>query len=188
MQTIPLHFATRLLNHGPTTLITTAHQGKRNVMAAAWVCALDFNPPKITAVIDRNTYSRELLEAEGHFAINLPCVAQMAMVRQVGSISGRDMSETDKLTHFGLETFAATTIAAPLVKGCVAWLECKLIPEPHIQEAYDLIVAEVVAAHVDERVFRDGHWHFEGQDQLRTIHHTTGGVFYATGEKFSPTL
>lgn len=49
----------RLLNHGPTTLITTAHAGKRNIMAAAWVCALDFNPPKVTVVIDRKTYTRE---------------------------------------------------------------------------------------------------------------------------------
>ncbi|MEQ1633168.1 MAG: flavin reductase, partial [Planctomycetota bacterium] len=34
----------RLLNHGPTTMITTAHGGRRNVMAAAWVMPLDFTP------------------------------------------------------------------------------------------------------------------------------------------------
>jgi hypothetical protein len=44
----------------------------------------------------------------------------------------------------------------------------------------------VVAAHADERVFSDGHWHFEGHDQetldkLRTIHHIAGGAFFATG-------
>jgi len=44
---VNLHSAYRLLNHGPTTLITSAHNGKRNIMAAAWVCALDFDPPKV---------------------------------------------------------------------------------------------------------------------------------------------
>jgi flavin reductase (DIM6/NTAB) family NADH-FMN oxidoreductase RutF len=69
----------------------------------------------------------------------------------------------------------------------VAWLECKVIPEPHNQNTYDLFIAEVVAAYADERVFSDGRWHFEGDDQetydkLRTIHHVAGGSFFATGE------
>lgn len=150
-------------------------------MAAAWVCALDFDPPKVTIVIDRKTYTRELIEAEGTFAINLPCVQQIAMVKQVGSISGRELSGTDKFAEYGIETFAAEKISAPLVSGCVAWLECKLIPEPHNQKTYDLFIAEVVAAHADVRVFSDGRWHFDGHDALRTIHHIAGGVFFATG-------
>jgi flavin reductase (DIM6/NTAB) family NADH-FMN oxidoreductase RutF len=70
----------------------------------------------------------------------------------------------------------------------VAWLECKLIPEPHNQNTYDLFIAEVVSAQADERVFSDGHWHFEGFDDLRTIHHIAGGAFFATGEAIQATL
>lgn len=150
-------------------------------MAAAWVCALDFNPPKVTVVIDSKTYTRELMEAEGTFAINLPCVQQIEVVKKVGGISGRDLTGTDKFAEYDIETFAADKISAPLVKDCVAWLECKIIPEPHNQNTYDLFIAEVIAAHADERVFSDGRWHFEGHDALRTIHHIAGGVFYATG-------
>lgn len=171
----------RLLNHGPTVLVTSAHNGKRNIMAAAWVCALDFDPPKITAVIDRKTYTRELMELEGTFAINIPCVAQLDMVRKVGTTTGRDFSGTDKFAKFGIETFAAQQITAPLVSGCVGWLECRITPEPHNQSSYDLFVAEVVAAYADERVFSDGMWHFEGHDELRTIHHLAGGEFFITG-------
>lgn len=182
MQAVDLSSAIRLLNHGPTTLITSAHGGQRNIMAAAWVCALDFKPPKVTVVIDSKTYTRALIEAEGTFAINLPCVAQIEMVKKVGSISGRDMPETDKFAEYGIETVAAQAISAPLVKACVAWLECKIIPEPHNQSTYDLFIAEVIAAHADARVFSEGRWHFEGQETLRTIHHIAGGVFYATGQ------
>ncbi|MFS9605278.1 hypothetical protein Q6241_29550, partial [Klebsiella pneumoniae] len=41
----------RLLNHGPTTLVTSAHNGVRNVMAAAWAMPLDFDPPKVLVVV-----------------------------------------------------------------------------------------------------------------------------------------
>jgi len=184
---INIEQAYRLLNHGPTVLVTTAHGEQRNIMAAAWNMPLDFDPPKIAIVIDKSTYTRELIEASGSFAINVPCRAQAEMVVKVGASSGRELlgKEADnKFAAFDLPTFAASKIAAPLVEGCVAWLECKLIAEPHIQNTYDLFLAEVVAAHADERVFSDGRWHFEGHDELRTIHHVAGGNFMAIGEAF----
>lgn len=182
MVNVDLVKAYRLLNHGPTILVTSSHAGKQNIMAAAWNVPLDFDPPKIIVVIDKNTYTRELIEVSGTFAINVPCLAQIDTVQKVGSSSGRDLKDTDKFAEYGLETFAAKEIAAPLLKGCVAWLECKVIPEPHNQNAYDLFIAEVVAAYADERVFSDDRWHFEGYDDLRTIHHVAGGSFFATGE------
>jgi len=182
MQSVDLKHAYRLLNHGPTILVTSAHGDKRNIMAAAWNVPLDFDPPKIIVVIDKNTYTRELIEASGTFAINIPCVAQIDTVQQVGNSSGRDLPETDKFAVFGLETFSAKEINAPMVQGCVGWLECKVIPEPHNQNTYDLFIAEVLAAYADERVFSDGRWHFEGHDALRTIHHVAGGSFFAAGE------
>ncbi len=71
---------------------------------------------------------------------------------------------------------------APLVQGCAAWLVCRVIPEPHNQQTYDLFIGEVVAAWADERVFRNGHWEFDtAPDELRTLHYVAGGQFYATG-------
>ncbi len=146
---------------------------------------LDFDPPKIAIVIDKNAYSRELIEASGSFAINVPTKAQKEMVLQVGGCTGRELlgkEPGDKFATFGIETFAASKIEAPLVAGCSAWLECRLIPEPHIQTAYDLFLAEVVAAHADARVFSEGRWHFGEHDDMRNLHHIAGGAFFTTGE------
>ncbi len=44
---VPLAKAYRLLNHGPTVLVSAAHGGQRNIMAAAWAMPLDFEPPKL---------------------------------------------------------------------------------------------------------------------------------------------
>lgn len=176
---VDLSIASRLLNHGPVTLVTSAHGGARNVMAAAWAMPLDFDPPKVAVVIDANAYTRGLVEASGEFALNLPCRALAEQVLRAGSASGRDL---DKFAHAGLEPFAAARIGAPLVAGCVAWLECRVLPRPDNERRHDLFLAEVVAAQADERVFRDGRWRFdEAADELRTLHYFGGSVFAVTG-------
>ena len=177
---VPLAKAYRLMNHGPVVLVSSAHGDTRNVMAAAWAMPLDFDPPKLMVVIDKATLTRQLVEASGTFALNIPCVAMAAQTLAVGTDSARTVPA--KLAQHGITTFAASQIAAPLVQGCVAWLECRVLPEPHNQGQYDLFIAEVLAAWADERVFSDGRWHFDtAPDALRTLHYVAGGQFYATG-------
>lgn len=169
----------RLLNHGPTVLVSSAHGARRNVMAAAWCMPLDFDPPKLLVVIDKSTFTRELVEASGEFVINVPTQAQRALTVAVGSDSGRAQ---DKFAALDITTFAGDAVAAPLIEGCVAWLECRVVPETHNQSRYDLFIGEVVAAHADSRVFSAGRWHFGPEhDALRTIHHVAGGAFFVTG-------
>jgi flavin reductase (DIM6/NTAB) family NADH-FMN oxidoreductase RutF len=69
-----------------------------------------------------------------------------------------------------------------LIEGCVAWLECRVLVEPHHQQAYDLFVAEVLAAQADERVFAGGRWRADSPQALRTLHHQSGGAFFVAGE------
>jgi len=170
-----------LLNHGPVTLVSSAHGDRRNVMAAAWAMPLDFDPPKLAVVIDSLTLTRELVEASGEFVINIPARAIADKVLAVGSQSGRD---GDKFVSCAIGSRPASKVAAPLIDGCVGWLECRLIPEAHNQTRYDLFIAEVVAAWADPRVFSDGRWNF-ADEALRTMHYVAGGNFFATGEAFA---
>jgi flavin reductase (DIM6/NTAB) family NADH-FMN oxidoreductase RutF len=170
----------RLLNHGPVTLVASAHGGRRNLMAAAWVMPLDFDPPKLAAVIARGTLTRTLVEGSGEAVVSVPVAAQAGLVMAVGSASG---TEGDKFARHGIATAPASKVAAPLVEGCAAWLECRVLPEPRVQEAYDLFVLEVVAAWADDAVFPGGRWRFP-DDARRTIHHVSGGAFFRTGPEF----
>lgn len=192
MQPVPLAKAYRLLNHGPTVLVSAAHGGQRNVMAAAWNMALDFEPCKVSVVIDKSTWTRELIEASGRFAINVPARGIASEVLAIGNTSGRDLDRTkyaDKFAAFGLDTFAGTEPALPLVIGCVAWLECTLIPEPHNQHRYDLFIGEVTAAWADSRVFANGHWTYSANTpvELQTLHYVAGGTFLSIGAAFNVT-
>ena len=181
---VALDKAYRLLNHGPTVLVSAQHEAERNVMAAAWACALDFAPPKVTVVLDKATRTRALVEASGLFALQLPTVPQAAMTVALGTDSAITMP--DKLAHHQVPLFDAPgleLLELPLVEGCAAWLVCRLISEPHIQQTYDLFIGEVIAAWADSRVFRNGHWEFEtAPAELRTLHYVAGGQFYAIGE------
>lgn len=181
-QRLPVELAKcyRLLNHGPTVLVGSAHGGRSNVMAAAWSMPLDYAPPKVAVVIDRHTLTRELVEGSGEFSLNVPSRELAQATLDAGSLSGRDR---DKWSGHGLDAFPGEAIGAPLIEGCLGWLECRVIPEPHVQERYDLFLGEVVAAWADPRAFRNGHWEFE-PGMPRSIHYIAGGNFFETGAAF----
>lgn len=170
----------RLLNHGPTVLVSCAAGERSNVMAAAWAMPLDFDPPKVAVVIDKATYCRELIEASGEFVLNVPCRAQAAEVLRAGGADGR---RVDKFAHSGLSRLPSLRVGAPRVDGCIAYLECRVISEPENESRYDLFIGEVVAAEADAEVFADGHWRFD-DDAKRSLHYIAGGAFFATGEAF----
>lgn len=178
---VPLAKATRLLNHGPTVLVSARHDGVDDVMAAAWACALDFDPPKLTVVLDKATRTRTLIEAAGRFVVQVPNIAQIDLVEALGTTSLHD--DPAKLAKAGAAITSLGGVDLPFVAGCSAWLACRLLPEAHNQQTYDLFIGEVTAAFADSRAFSDGRWHFETADPaLRSLHHVAGGHYYAIGE------
>ena len=183
MQAVPLAKSYLLLNHGPVVLVGSAGGDCQNVMAASWVMPLDFDPPKVLLVVDRSSITRKLIELSGEFSLNIPCVSMAPQVLLAGSLSGR---VGDKMVRCDLKLFEASCVAAPLVSGCVAWLECRVVPEPRNQEKYDLFIAEVLAAWCDPSIFSEGRWHFPDAGR-RTLHYQAGGAFFATGESIQVT-
>ena len=177
---VALEHASRLVNHGPTVLVTSAAGDRRNVMAAAWSMPVEFTPPRIAVVIDKHTFTRELVIASGAFGICIPGTVLAGLTYAVGSESGRSV---DKFAVHGIVARPGPVLGVPLIEaGCAAWLECRLIREAHTEDAYDTCFAEVVAAAADERIFANGRWTF-GDDnvELQTIHHLGAGNFVRPG-------
>src|SRR5260221_3694903 len=122
---VELRRAYRLINHGPTTLVTAAAGGKVNVMAAAWVMPVDFEQARVAVISAKDTFTRELVDKSGELVLNVPVRAQADLVHAVGTESGHDV---DKLEARGIATEPASQVGAPLVMGCAAWLECRVLP------------------------------------------------------------
>ena len=173
---VALPHANRLINHGPTVLITSVFEGRRNVMAAAWSMPVEFSPPRVAVVIDKSTFTRELMTAHGGFGLCVPATAAIDLTYAVGNCSGR---EVDKFAQWGIEATPGPVLGVPLIEGnCLAWMECRLIREPHTEDAYDTCFAEVVAAAADPAVFADGRWDFRADNAaLHTLHHLGAGNF-----------
>jgi flavin reductase (DIM6/NTAB) family NADH-FMN oxidoreductase RutF len=175
---VPLRYAYRLINHGPTTLVTSRAGTRANVMAAQWVMPVDYDPAKVALVLDRATYTYELFAESGVLGFSIPIREQASLVYRCGSQSGR---EHDKLST--VETFAGSVLDLPLVAGCLGWLEARVLRSPALDEVaaqFELVVLEVVAASADPRWWRDDRLQL---DSVHTLHHLGGGVFRASGEQ-----
>jgi flavin reductase (DIM6/NTAB) family NADH-FMN oxidoreductase RutF/predicted MFS family arabinose efflux permease len=125
-------------------LVTTASGEKRNVMTACGLAPIGTNPPTLAINIATHRYTYDLIQQSGEFAINILSVNQIREARLCGSTSGR---ETDKFELAGLRTKPAKKINVPLIEGCVANLECRLVgaySTPH-----SIVVGQVVAAQSD---------------------------------------
>ena len=187
IKSVELEKAYRLLNHGPTVLVSAKHQHEENVMAAAWACALELIPAKVSVVLDKSTKTRELVEKSGYFILQVPTLKQLKLVQQLGSIS--QFNDPEKLEHCHTPLFQFEGFDLPAVEGCAAWLICKLIPEPHNQQSHDLFIGQVVAAYADDRVFREGHWYYhEAPAEWKSLHHVAGGHYYTIGDAVDANL
>lgn len=162
-----------LINHGPTTLISATDRNTHGVMSAAWVMPIDINPPRLIAAVS-DSFTRGLMLKSGEFAVNIPPVEMADIVYTAGTTSGRDI---DKYSALGLTVDNSSVVSAPLIRGCLGWIECRIVPNQWMLQQLELLVADVVAAWADDQTYRDNAFHF--QDGCGgTLHHISRGKFF----------
>jgi flavin reductase (DIM6/NTAB) family NADH-FMN oxidoreductase RutF len=129
----------------PVTLIGAAHEGRYNVMTASWVSQVSFNPLMVMVSIAPERYTYELIQKSGEFVVSILAKDQAEVAHFCGSRSGK---EVDKAGQLKLDTEPGKVVKVPLLRGCIANLECKVVAT---QEAGDhvIFIGEVVAGNVD---------------------------------------
>jgi flavin reductase (DIM6/NTAB) family NADH-FMN oxidoreductase RutF len=166
-RTLPLSEVYRLLEPGPVVLLTTARNGKANVMTMSWHTMIDFEPPIVGCVVSNRNLTFNILKATKECVINIPTVELAGKVVGCGNTSGRDI---DKFKTFGLTTAAASKVDAPLINECYANLECRIV-DARMAPKYNFFILEVIKAWIDPE-----------RKQPRTIHHLGRGVFMVAGK------
>lgn len=165
MKTMPISKAFTLIEPGPVVLITTNDGEKNNIMTISWTMVMDFSP-RFAITTGSWNYSYNALRNCKECAIAIPTVDLIDQVVGAGTCSGAD---TDKFGIFGLTPLKAKQVAAPLIKECLANIECKVID---IVEKHNILVLEGVEAYFDE-----------SREEKRTIHAVGDGTFVADGDK-----
>jgi len=166
-RTLPLSEVYRLLEPGPVVLLTTARNGKANVMTMSWHTMIDFEPPIVGCVVSNRNFTFNMLKATKECVINIPTVELAGKVVGCGNTSGRDI---DKFKTFRLTTAAASNVNAPLINECYANLECRIV-DARMAAKYNFFILEVIKAWIDP-----------SRKEPRTIHHLGRGVFMVPGK------
>ncbi len=167
MKDLPLGKAFTLLEPGPVVFLTT-HDGKsHNVMTISWTMVMDFTPRFAIATGPWN-HSYIALKKSKECVIAVPTVDLIDKVLGVGTCSGLD---ADKFEKFGLTPFAGKHVHAPLIKECLANIECKVVD---IVVKHNIVVLEGIAAYFNT-----------SRREKRTIHAVGDGTFIVDGEKIN---
>lgn len=165
MRELKLNKAFTLIESGPVVLVTTHDGQKDNIMTISWTMVMDFTPVFAITTGEWN-HSFAALRKNGECVIAIPTVDMLDKVVGIGTCSGKD---TDKFAKFKLTPVQGKVVKSPLIKECLANIECKVID---IVKKHNIIVLEGVAAYIDTT-----------HKEKRTVHAVGDGTFIVDGRK-----
>lgn len=156
-----------LMEPGPVVLVTTNDGKKDNIMTISWTMVLDFTPVFAITTGEWN-YSFTALRQQKECVISIPTVDMLDKVVGIGTCSGAD---TDKFAEFKLTPVKGRIVKAPLIKECLANIECSVVD---IVKKHNIVVLKGVAAYFDA-----------SRREKRTVHAVGDGTFIVDGRKLS---
>ena len=165
MREMKLCKAFTLMESGPVVLVTT-HDGQRdNIMTISWTMVIDFTSLFAITTGEWN-HSFAALRKNRECVIAIPTVDMLDKVVGIGTCSG---TGTDKFAKFKLTPVQGKVVGAPLIKECLANIECKVID---IVKKHNIVVLEAVAACIDT-----------ARKEKRTVHAVGDGTFIVDGRR-----
>ena len=171
---IEISLTNRIFNLGNVQLLTTQYGDKKNVSTVAWITPLEKDPPLVVISLDKNSFSFELIDKSGEFALNTPTAEIINIVKKVGSVSGK---EIDKFQEFNIPYSQGKFSKVPLLDNCIANVEFivkSIVP----LQTHAMVMGEARRAIVEEDLFSD-HWLLEEKDII-LIHHAGSNYFCTT--------
>jgi flavin reductase (DIM6/NTAB) family NADH-FMN oxidoreductase RutF len=148
-QSIDERDARRLLGGGPVALVSTSWRGNFNVMPGAFITPLSIDPPLVGIAVHPSRHTHDMIKFSEEFALNIPTRQLLHHVQYLGSVGG---AELNKLELTRLPTFRARRVDAPLLEGCVGWIECG-VHDAYVVGDHTLFVGKVVAAQAEKDAF-----------------------------------
>lgn len=166
MRRMKLSRAFTLIEPGPVVLVTT-HDGRRpNIMTISWTMVNDFTP-RFAFTTGPWNHSFAALKKTRECVIAIPAADMLDQVVGIGTCSG---SDTDKFARFGLTPEPGKIVKAPLIRECLANIECKVID---FIGRHNIVVLEGVAAYLDT-----------ARQETRMLHAVGDGTFVVDSRKF----
>jgi flavin reductase (DIM6/NTAB) family NADH-FMN oxidoreductase RutF len=145
----PVQLFRRLTNG--VYVVTASHNGKSDGFTAAWVTQVAFEPLLVAISINPGNATWPLVQASGRFVVNVLRGGQLAIARQFGTASGRDV---DKLST--VRTVVNGTDAIVL-SDAAAWFDCRVEQQVPAGD-HVVVIARVVDGDVIDSVAAPMHY------------------------------
>lgn len=128
-------------------LLTTAADGRVNTMTIGWdTLGIDWSRPVFIAYVRESRYTREMLDKNGEFTVNIPYGdVDKRILGLCGTKSGRD---TDKIAELGLHLVESDVISVPGIRELPLTLECRVIYKQ--EQDLSRIPADILARYYPE--------------------------------------
>ena len=123
----PFDYAGEICKALPGGILLTTKRGEEvNAMTIGWGCiGIDWSRPIFIAYVRESRYTKQLLEENGEFTINVPMgQVPRAALSLCGRKSGRDMNKIEKLN---LTLEEPLEISVPGILELPLTLECRVI-------------------------------------------------------------
>ncbi len=142
---------------GKGILLTTAAEGKVNTMTIAWgTLGIQWKKPVFIAFVRESRYTKELLEKNPEFTVNIPYGEfDKSVLSFCGTKSGRDV---DKLRALGLTAEAGETVSVPGIRQLPLTLECKVVYKQE-QDRNAITEENTLRYYPKDAQFPDGDYH-----------------------------
>ncbi len=121
------------------TVVTASHEGERHGMTVSSFTSVALEPPLIIISLQTNSRTHKIITQADAFAVTILADGQ----QEISDLfAGRISDVEDRLASIETETLVT---GAPLIKGGLAFLDCRLSQEIAVG-TNTLFLAEVVAA------------------------------------------
>lgn len=123
----PFDYAGTMCKALPGGILLTTKRGEEvNTMTIGWgTIGIEWGRPIFIAYVRESRYTKQLLEENGEFTINIPMdEVDKAILGICGTKSGRNMNKIEEL---GLHLEDPISISVPGIKELPLTLECKVL-------------------------------------------------------------
>lgn len=121
------------------TVVTAVHAGQQYGMTVNSFTSISLEPPLVSLTLKKLTHTHQLVEDSGEFSVTILSLVQKELSDR---FAGKHPEIKDRFEGVDTETL---TINAPLIKGGIAYFNCRVLNTVPVGEN-TLFIAEVVAA------------------------------------------
>jgi len=163
----------------PIVLVGADVDGRPNFATVGDCAVLGLRPALVVVSLSAAHHTTRGVLARGAFSINVPTEAMLPLVDLFGILSGKDHDKAALLPSVPGEL-----TGAPLAVDCPINLECRVRSVTEVEHRR-IFVADVVQAHVDERLVTmvDGKASVAPPTELHPILYALDNGYYGVGKR-----